>query len=139
MLIAFWAVAAVSRSRWWLLRPDRRQVAGLVAVGVAITILFERLATSSVHPGWGWRYADAMPLLPGTEVGLSPLAQWIILPPLAIWFVRRQLETRAPQLKSDNRSEENTSELQSLMRISYAVFCLKKKNEHTQNSNTTES
>src|SRR3546814_2083287 len=28
-----------------------------------------------------------------------------------------------------NRSEENTSELQSLMRISYAVFCLKKKNK----------
>src|SRR3546814_7226069 len=28
---------------------------------------------------------------------------------------------------SDNRSEEHTSELQSLMRISYAVFCLKKK------------
>src|SRR3546814_1070520 len=32
------------------------------------------------------------------------------------------------------RSEEHTSELQSLMRISYAVFCLKKK---TQNNNTT--
>src|SRR3546814_5263170 len=30
------------------------------------------------------------------------------------------------------RSEEHTSELQSLMRISYAVFCLKKKNRHTQ-------
>src|SRR3546814_5206567 len=29
------------------------------------------------------------------------------------------------------RSEEHTSELQSLMRISYAVFCLKKKNDHT--------
>src|SRR3546814_5568052 len=29
----------------------------------------------------------------------------------------------------DNRSEEHTSELQSLMRISYAVFCLKKKNK----------
>src|SRR3546814_5681110 len=28
------------------------------------------------------------------------------------------------------RSEEHTSELQSLMRISYAVFCLKKKQEH---------
>src|SRR3546814_2863700 len=39
-----------------------------------------------------------------------------------------------------NRSEEHTSELQSLMRISYAVFCLKKKKinkEHnTQHSNT---
>src|SRR3546814_9877366 len=30
------------------------------------------------------------------------------------------------------RSEEHTSELQSLMRISYAVFCLKKKNKTTQ-------
>src|SRR3546814_1516461 len=31
----------------------------------------------------------------------------------------------------DERSEEHTSELQSLMRISYAVFCLKKKNKTT--------
>src|SRR3546814_2405081 len=31
----------------------------------------------------------------------------------------------------DSRSEEHTSELQSLMRISYAVFCLKKKKKHT--------
>src|SRR3546814_2672579 len=30
-----------------------------------------------------------------------------------------------------DRSEEHTSELQSLMRISYAVFCLKKKKQHT--------
>src|SRR3546814_4731094 len=34
-------------------------------------------------------------------------------------------------LMSAARSEEHTSELQSLMRISYAVFCLKKKNTHT--------
>src|SRR3546814_1409517 len=34
---------------------------------------------------------------------------------------------RAPH----RRSEEHTSELQSLMRISYAVFCLKKKKNHT--------
>src|SRR3546814_2612665 len=32
-------------------------------------------------------------------------------------------------LASDERSEEHTSELQSLMRISYAVFCLKKKKD----------
>src|SRR3546814_9549867 len=32
--------------------------------------------------------------------------------------------------KLGNRSEEHTSELQSLMRISYAVFCLKKKTRH---------
>src|SRR3546814_6285194 len=35
---------------------------------------------------------------------------------------------RLPGLPERARSEEHTSELQSLMRISYAVFCLKKKN-----------
>src|SRR3546814_2673784 len=34
------------------------------------------------------------------------------------------------------RSEEHTSELQSLMRISYAVFCLKKKKQKTTNMST---
>src|SRR3546814_2869757 len=34
----------------------------------------------------------------------------------------------------ERRSEEHTSELQSLMRISYAVFCLKKKKKHTYNT-----
>src|SRR3546814_3296148 len=37
-----------------------------------------------------------------------------------------------------HRSEEHTSELQSLMRISYAVFCLKKKNNIYTKSNNTE-
>src|SRR3546814_5003576 len=34
------------------------------------------------------------------------------------------------------RSEEHTSELQSLMRISYAVFCLKKKKQHRETKNS---
>src|SRR3546814_5369754 len=34
-----------------------------------------------------------------------------------------------PNMKTRERSEEHTSELQSLMRLSYAVFCLKKKNQ----------
>src|SRR3546814_6605654 len=38
-------------------------------------------------------------------------------------------------MRFDQRSEEHTSELQSLMRISYAVFCLKKQNK----SNTSNS
>src|SRR3546814_1627167 len=36
------------------------------------------------------------------------------------------------------RSEEHTSELQSLMRISYAVFCLKKKNQHVSIQTSNE-
>src|SRR3546814_4873200 len=42
-------------------------------------------------------------------------------PPVAMPIVRRPFMPEA-------RSEEHTSELQSLMRISYAVFCLKKQN-----------
>src|SRR3546814_10449609 len=38
-----------------------------------------------------------------------------------------------------NRSEEHTSELQSLMRISYAVFCLKKKKKHQKNHSHTHT
>src|SRR3546814_6498876 len=40
-------------------------------------------------------------------------------------FTHRQ--TLAGAVRFNSRSEEHTSELQSLMRISYAVFCLKKK------------
>src|SRR3546814_5234570 len=36
------------------------------------------------------------------------------------------------------RSEEHTSELQSLMRISYAVFCLKKKKKHNKTKHDTQ-
>src|SRR3546814_1598938 len=39
------------------------------------------------------------------------------------------------QFEEGDRSEEHTSELQSLMRISYAVFCLKKKNKQHKTTN----
>src|SRR3546814_7282309 len=42
------------------------------------------------------------------------------------------LSSRRPT--TNRRSEEHTSELQSLMRISYAVFCLKKKNNKKHNT-----
>src|SRR3546814_5733756 len=42
-------------------------------------------------------------------------------------------------LNENPRSEEHTSELQSLMRISYAVFCLKKKKKTNQKRKTQDS
>src|SRR3546814_3345644 len=58
-------------------------------------------------------------------------------------FVKRDvgIDDRRPDIEPGRagqadvvRSEEHTSELQSLMRISYAVFCLKKKNKQTYNT-----
>src|SRR3546814_1123991 len=49
---------------------------------------------------------------------------------IGFWGLARPVEPGFEQQQID-RSEEHTSELQSLMRISYAVFCLKKKNKKT--------
>src|SRR3546814_8763351 len=49
---------------------------------------------------------------------------------------RRQAQRTLAHLPA-GRSEEHTSELQSLMRISYAVFCLKKKKSNTPNTQIT--
>src|SRR3546814_1234606 len=50
---------------------------------------------------------------------------------LVIGFLQHQLRS---EIRRVDRSEEHTSELQSLMRISYAVFCLKKKNKNSKQS-----
>src|SRR3546814_2208300 len=68
----------------------------------------------------------AMPCscVPSTRMVMLPLRK-------SIGAVRRDFA-------SEKRSEEHTSELQSLMRISYAVFCLKKKNtQHNEGNRTT--
>src|SRR3546814_5338838 len=45
----------------------------------------------------------------------------------------------APRKRFRMRSEEHTSELQSIMRISYAVFCLKQKTEPTHHHNSNNN
>src|SRR3546814_5571888 len=57
---------------------------------------------------------------------LNGLATIYAMKALPLWEIEEDVETSCPL-----RSEEHTSELQSLMRISYAVFCLKKKKNHT--------
>src|SRR3546814_10580658 len=59
-------------------------------------------------------------------------------PSFFIWFAAMFL-TAASELAPGQRSEEHTSELQSLMRISYAVFCLKKKNNDNTSNDTGNS
>lgn len=91
MLVSYWSAAAVVRNRSWVLRPTAIALLVLLSTGVAITVLLERLAIVSSDPAWGWRYAEAMPLVPVLGIGLTPLLQWIVLPLLMVWFVKRQL------------------------------------------------
>src|SRR3546814_3636002 len=52
-----------------------------------------------------------------------------------VWYTRDNNLIPARFNQAIDRSEEHTSELQSLMRISYAVFCLKKNNNKNTNTN----
>src|SRR3546814_6821524 len=69
-----------------------------------------------------------------SERAVQPVVADRRLPPLCAAIARLRHRTRIPGGPVDfdgRRSEEHTSELQSLMRISYAVFCLKKKKNET--------
>src|SRR3546814_2453904 len=69
------------------------------------------------------------------RAGYSSIANF---PPPAIvtWRSKDGTPHHAEVDIGDIRSEEHTSELQSLMRISYAVFCLNKKKQHTRTQRT---
>ena len=88
MLSNFWIVAWVGGGRRWPLQPTVARVAGFTGLGPAATILVAILATRVWHR---WRDSDLMPTIPILEVGLLPLLMWGVLPPLILWFVRRQL------------------------------------------------
>src|SRR3546814_6459081 len=67
-------------------------------------------------------------LISSAMVGIIALAS-IITIVMIYMSMKKELRRRI----DTERSEEHTSELQSLMRISYAVFCLKKKNKNNKN------
>src|SRR3546814_9383425 len=98
-------------------------------------------ARPSFAPACGPSQVVLAQALPVAGVGLrDPFGEWTPAPgrfPLQYVFEIRQFartfhlrvrgEDLFEQRRTRARSEEHTSELQSLMRISYAVFCLKKK------------
>src|SRR3546814_2577813 len=63
-----------------------------------------------------------------THAMLEPHREMMAEPCRRLAKLARTRSTSITFMGRRNRSEEHTSELQSLMRISYAVFCLKKKN-----------
>src|SRR3546814_7296751 len=84
-------------------------------------------------PGsWPATVGTPAPMAQDQVPSLAPMLERVLPAVVSIAVRGREQE---PQ----ERSEEHTSELQSLMRISYAVFCLKKKKHKTQMPNTTNA
>ncbi len=87
-LMAYWTTSLVARSRYWISNPSRREIVVFLLVGISITILLEYIYTQVTHR---WTYSDLMPLVPPFNTGLSPLLQWVTIPLLVLFVVRRQI------------------------------------------------
>src|SRR3546814_1591699 len=86
----------------------------------------------STHWGTPQKYVEAVRLAFGGTISLDPCSNiWSIVNAQTEWALPEHdgLKNKwdFPTVYVNPRSEEHTSELKSLMRISYAVFCLKKK------------
>jgi hypothetical protein len=66
----------------------RFHLVGVLALGsgLAYTIFSEWLNTEIRD---SWAYTEWMPTLPLIGYGLAPFAQWLLVPPLALWWARR--------------------------------------------------
>src|SRR3546814_5688099 len=94
-------------------------------------------ASQSWHPRFS-TICHSLPLQGYSDGNSSP---WIRKPAPSTWSFWPRPNSPIPpasfRAASSRRSEEHTSELQSLMRISYAVFCLQKKNQTIHQQQTT--
>ena len=88
LVIAYWLLAALLKSREWIFHLNSKRMAMFLVPGIVFTILAEALAIGPLHR---WEYAEIMPTLPYLGTGLVPIAQWLILPPLVLWIVKRRL------------------------------------------------
>lgn len=87
-LAAFWVASLAARSRDWVLKPGRLPLGLFLAVGILLTIGFEYYYT---NVSLRWSYSELMPLVPPFGTGLTPILQWLVIPPLVIWLARRHL------------------------------------------------
>ena len=79
-------VSVAVRGIGWLERPDARHLAALSLLGTAYTVLSEQINVGLVE---SWAYSHLMPVVPGTNIGVVPVLQWLILPAAAAWLASR--------------------------------------------------
>lgn len=87
-LSAFYCACLFSGTRNWIVESDKIGLSVFFAIGLLITVIFELLATGPLNR---WEYSPLMPIVPVIRVGLSPIMQWIVIPFIQLWIVRRML------------------------------------------------
>ncbi|MBC7432710.1 MAG: hypothetical protein H7345_11640 [Rubritepida sp.] len=90
---SFTLAIVLTRGWYWPERGFRRVLVATTLFGLAYTIFSEWL---NVEWRGTWAYADAMPLLPIIGTGLSPVLQWLLLPPLSLLAARNMVDRHNP-------------------------------------------
>lgn len=85
-LAVLMAALTIVGSDDWPRRGYWRVATVATLLGLGYTVYSEWLNTAVRQ---SWAYTGAMPLVPPLGTGLSPLLQWLILPPLGFWLARR--------------------------------------------------
>lgn len=70
----------------WFIWPGSRRYAVMLGSGLVIGVAVEWVAVEVLHR---WRYTEQMPLIPGAEIGLIPVLQMILLPPIIFALVAK--------------------------------------------------
>ncbi len=93
LILVMWCWGSfVLHQRDWYEAPGVRGYVVMVTSGVVISMCVEIATVYLMH--W-WSYSERMPLVPGLGIGVIPLAQMVVLPPIifalaAAWNQRRQ-------------------------------------------------
>jgi hypothetical protein len=86
------ALVLVGNEKW----PVRRYAlvaTPAIAFGLGYTIFSEWL---NIVVRQSWAYSNLMPLVPVIDTGLSPVAQWLVVPLVGFWWARRPLRSHQP-------------------------------------------
>ena len=85
LVLAVFAVGViVFRRSDWIVQPGARGYVVMLVAGLLIGVLVEWLG---IHIARRWAYAPSMPLIPGINLGLVPVMQMLVLPPLCFRIV----------------------------------------------------
>ena len=91
LLVAYEMVALWLRNRGWFTN-------NVVYGGVLFTLLgagytvFSEIMNVRIEGTWG--YTDLMPRVPIVNIGATPLLQWLLIPPVLLWWMRRAADAR---------------------------------------------
>ena len=85
LVLLIFAAGLIALRRWdWFERPGVQGYLVMLVTGFAIAIAVEWMA---VHVVQRWTYAAEMPRIPGVDLGIVPIVQMLILPPLIFRIV----------------------------------------------------